>query len=174
MEKQNWLQPVDVSDVEKFAHEVMNIAEITTLAVDVDETYGKLFRVGGFSNDEVLTSYGKTKKYIEPVGFGEFGAIDIDEFLEGSTNNFRKLFSGSEAEINVLLSWIAMVAAKNQGRTIDGKTYSESFAEGSKKFIELDKKVKMTKVENEANERTSCISALAKELAKTEAAPQKQ
>ena len=34
------------------------------VSVDVDEIYGKLFRVGGFSNDEVLTSYGKTKKYI--------------------------------------------------------------------------------------------------------------
>ena len=62
-----------------------------------------------------------------------------------------------EAEINVLLSWIAMVAAKNQGRTIDGKTYSESFAEGSKKFIDLDKKVKMTKVENEAQESLDIV-----------------
>ena len=79
MKKQNWLAPVSKNDVADFAYKNMNIDRITTLNEHEDLNYGKFFEIGGFTNEPVISAWGKANQYFNPIPLGEFGPVDADE-----------------------------------------------------------------------------------------------
>ena len=178
MNKQNWLEPVSKKDVAEFAHKHINLEKITTLEESEDLSYGKFFEVGGFTNEPIISAWGKTNTYVNPIALGQYGPIDADEYKETTVDDLRQLFGGDEELINIYLSWVMLVAEKNAGRQIDGKTYLESFSNACNSHIDLVKTAEIRAVENEADEKKKCVSAFVSQVAPAKTtetvAPQKQ
>ena len=177
MNKQNWLEPVSREDAANFAQKHMNIETFRTVDELEDLNYGKFFKIEGFTKDNIITQWGSPKKHIS-VNLGVFGPIDADQYLETSLDDLSQLFGGDEELINIYLSWVMLVAEKNAGRQIDGKTYLESFSNACNSHIDLVKAAEIRAVESEADEKKKCVSAFVSQVApakKTETvAPQKQ
>ncbi|MBQ4541767.1 MAG: hypothetical protein IJA23_02825 [Clostridia bacterium] len=178
MKKENWLAPVSKNDVAGFAHKHMNLERIMVLEENEDLNYGKFFEVGGFTNEPVISSWGKANQYFNPINLGEFGPVDADEYRETTVNDLRQLFGEDQNLINIYLAWIMLVAEKNAGRQIDGKTYLESFSNACHSHIDLVKAAEIRAVENEADEKKKCVSAFVSQIAPKKdtdtVAPQKQ
>ena len=169
MNKENWLKPVSKDDVEVFAHQYMNLGRIMTLDEVQDASYGKFFRVGGFTNEPAVNGWGKANNYINPVELGAYGPIDVDPYGETTVDDLRKLFSNDENMINIYLAWVAFVSGKNQGRQIEGKTYEESFSSACNAQIELERTAQIRTAEREAEEKRGCVKAFVGQLGKTTA-----
>ena len=167
MNKESWLKPVSKDDVTSFAHNQMNLDKIMVLEEVQDENYGKFFRVGGFAAEPVVAGWGRANKYMNPVALGEYGPLDVDPYGETTIDDMKQLFSGDENLINIYLAWVAFVDAKNQGRKIDGKTYTEGFSNACTAQIDLEKTAQIRKVEREANEKKECVKTFVNQLAKT-------
>ena len=174
MNKESWLKPVSKDDVTSFAHNQMNLDKIMVLEEVQDENYGKFFRVGGFAAEPVVSGWGRANKYMNPVALGEYGPLDVDPYGETTIDDMKQLFSGDENLINIYLAWVAFVADKNQGRKIDGKTYTESFSNACTAQIDLEKTAQIRKVEREANEKKECVKTFVGQLEKAESANENQ
>ena len=173
MKKENWLEPVTREDAEKFAHDSMNIKKITKLNEIEDFSYGKFFEIGGFTNEGIITKWGNPRIHIA-LPLGEYGPIDADEHHETSVDDLRKLFDDGEELINIYLAWVMLVAEKNAGRKIDGKTYLESFSNACERYIDLAKSAEIRAIESEADERKNCVSAFVNQIAPRQSAEDKQ
>ena len=102
---------------------------------------------------------------LHPINLGEFGPVDADEYRETTVNDLRQLFGEDQNLINIYLAWIMLVAEKNAGRQIDGKTYLESFSNACHSHIDLVKTAEIRAVENEADEKKKCVSAFVSQIA---------
>lgn len=173
MKKEDWLEPISKEDVAKFAYEHMNIVKITELSQNDDFSYGKFFQVGGFINEDILSSWGKTNKYMNPMCFGAYGPVTLT-YKEDTVDDLMQLFGGDENKINIFLSWVSLVAEKNAGRKIDGKTYLESFSNACNNCIDLIKSAQIRTIESEANEKKQCVSSFVSQLSKAESGEEKQ
>ena len=174
MNKESWLKPVSKDDVASFARNHMNLEKIMHLEEVADENYGKFFQVGGFTNEPVVSGWGKANKYMSPVALGAYGPLDVDPYGETTIDDMKQLFSGDENLINIYLAWVAFVADKNQGRKIDGKTYTESFSNACTAQIDLEKTAQIRTVEREANEKKECVKTFVGQLEKAESANENQ
>ena len=176
MKKQSWLQPISKEDVYAFAREHMNMRSVQMVQEHDDEIYGKFYEVSGISNDKTLDlrSMQYNDKLILPVGLGEYGLVSVDPYDEGSSDEPKAIFGEDAETINTIVNWIMLVSSKNEGRTIEGKTYPESVSEVYGKYIELSKRVQMNAIETQASERKACIEALTKQLTKGEQGKAKQ
>lgn len=172
MKRETWLEPVSKKDVAEFAHKHMNIEKITSLVESEDFNYGKFFEVGGFTNEPIMSAWGKTNTYVNPIALGQYGPIDADEYKETTVDDLRKLFGEDQNLVNIYLAWVMLVAEKNAGRQIDGKTYLESFSNACNAHIDLVKTAEIRAVENVADEKKKCVSAFVNQI--SPAAPQKQ
>lgn len=166
MKKENWLSPVSKEDVAAFAFKHMNLERIMVLEEAEDINYGKFFRVGGFTNEPIITGWGRTNNYMNPVELGQYGPLDVDPYGETTIDDVKQLFSGNESLINVYLAWVSMVAEKNAGKKIDGSTYTESFSNVCNAQIDLQKTAQVRTAEREAEEKKSCVRDFVSGLAK--------
>ena len=164
MNKENWLKPVSKEDVTDFAHTHMNLERIMVLEEVEDLNYGKFFRVGGFPKESAVNGWGQSSKYMTPVDLGAYGPIDVDPYGETTADDVRQLFSNNEQLINIYLSWVAMVAGKNAGRKLDGKTYTESFSNVCNAQIDLQKTAQIRDAEREASEKKNCVETFVGQL----------
>lgn len=166
MNKENWLEPVSKKDVASFAYKHMNLEKVMVLDEADDMCYGKFYRVGGFTNEPIVTGWGRANNYMNPIALGQFGPLDVDEYGETTVDDVKQLFSENENLINIYLAWVAMVAEKNKGRKINGKTYTESFSEACNSQIDLQKTAQIRTVEREAAEKKNCVKTFVGELEK--------
>ena len=173
MKKENWLSPVTREDAEKFAYNHMNIEKLITLGEFSDFSYGKYFGIEGFTKDEVITKWGAPRKNIV-LPLGEYGPVDVDPFLETTTDDLKQLFDGEESLINIYLAWVMLVAEKNAGRKIDGKTYLESFSNACESHIDLVKSAQIKTVENAAQDKKNCVHLFVNQIAPRQSAEDKQ
>lgn len=164
MKKENWLSPITKEDVAEFVRSYMGLQQITTLEEAQDETYGKFFQVRGLIQDSAAAGWKKSVKLMREIALGEYGPIDADPYKESTADDLNKLFSEDENLINIYLAWISLVSSKNQGRTINGKTYSESFSNACNAQIDLTKTAQMRKIENEASEKKGCVKSFVEQL----------
>ena len=123
-----------------------------------DDSYGKYFRVGGFTNEPIISGWGKANNYMNPVALGQYGPLDVDEYGETTIDNIRQLFSDNENLVNIYLAWVAFVSSKNNNRKIDGKTYTESFSNVCNNQIESQKTAQIRTAEREAEEKKGCAT----------------
>ena len=165
MNKENWLKPVSEEDVAEFAHKHMNLERIMVLEEAEDINYGKFFRVGGFTNDPIISGWGRASKYMNPVALGEYGPLDVDPYGETTVDDIKQLFANDANMINTYLAWVAFVSGKNQGRKIDGKTYTESFSNICNAHIDLQRTAQMRTIDREAAEKKACVKELVGQLA---------
>lgn len=172
MKKETWLKPISKNDVASFAHRHMNLEKIMVLEESEDENYGKFFQVGGFSNEPVISGWGKANKYINPIALGEYGPLDVDPYGETTVDDIKKLFSEDEDLINIYLAWIAFVSEKNQGRMIDGKTYTQSFSNACNAQIDLQTTAQIRTIEREAAEKKNCVKTFVSQLETSKEAQQ--
>ncbi len=177
MRKENWLAPVSREDAANFAQKYMNIETFRTVDELEDLNYGKFFKIEGFTKDEIITQWGSPKKHIS-VNLGAYGPIDADQYLETSLDDLSQLFGEDQNLINIYLSWVMLVAEKNAGRVVDGKTYLESFSNACNSHIDLVKSAEIRTIESEADEKKKCVSAFVAHAAPAKTtetvAPQKQ
>lgn len=173
MKKENWLEPVTREDAEQFAYNHMNIEKLITLGEFSDFSYGKYIGIEGFTKDDAITKWGVPKKHIV-LPLGEYGPVDVDPFLETTTDNLRQLFDGEEELINIYLAWVMLVAEKNAGRKIDGKTYLESFTNACEEHIDLVKSAQIKTVENAAQDKKNCVKTFVRQIAPRQNAEDKQ
>lgn len=167
MKKENWLKPVTKEDVVDFANKHMNLKQIITLEECDDLSYGKFFQVGGFVNEPVSAGWKKPNKQVSTFALGQYGPIDADIYCETTVDDMGKLFSEEENLINIYLAWVSLVASKNQGRNIDGKTYAEGFTNACNAQIDLKKNAQIRDAEREASEKKNCVKDFASQLEKT-------
>ena len=81
MKKENWLSPVSKEDVSAFAFKHMNLERIMVLEEAEDINYGKFFRVGGFTNEPIITGWGRANNYMNLDAPYE-GETEVLHFLE--------------------------------------------------------------------------------------------
>ena len=174
MKKENWLKPVTKEDVKEFAFKQMNLKQITALEEMEDVNYGKFYQVSGLTNEPVVAGWKKPSKNLSMIALGEYGPLDVDPYGETTIDDMKQLFSGDENLINIYLAWVAFVADKNQGRKIDGKTYTESFSNACTAQIDLEKTAQIRTVEREANEKKECVKTFVGQLEKAESANENQ
>ena len=172
MVKQNWLELITKEEVAEFAQKYLGLKKITTLEKAVDLNYGRFFQVGGITEPATI-GWGKPVSMTSEIALGEFGPIDVDPYGETTVDDMGKLFSEDENLINIYLAWIALVSAKNQGRTIDGKTYTESFTSACNAQIDLKKTAQIRDAEREAIEKKSCVKAFVGQLESAKTADEK-
>ena len=163
MKKENWLAPVTKENVFAFAHDVMKIDKFTSVEELEDLSYGKFFKVEGFKKEDALSQWGSPAKHVS-LNLGEFGPIDADPYLETTIDDLRQLFGGDQELINIYLSWVMFVAERNAGRTVDGKTYHESFSNACNSHIDLVKEAEIRTIESEAAEKKKCVSSFVSQL----------
>lgn len=164
MKKENWLSPVSKEDVSAFAFKHMNLERIMVLEEAEDINYGKFFRVGGFTNEPIITGWGRANNYMNPIALGQYGPLDVDEYGETTVDDVKQLFSDNENLINIYLAWVAMVSEKNKGRKLDGKEYVESFSNTCNAHIDLQKAAQVRAAEREAAEKKNCVQTFARQL----------
>ena len=173
MKKENWLELVTRADAEQFAYNHMNIEKLSMLGEFSDFSYGKYIGIEGFTKDGAITKWGIPKKHIA-LALGEYGPVDVDPFLETTTDDMKQLFDGDEELINIYLAWVMLVAEKNAGRKIDGKTYLESFSNVCESHIDLVKSAQIKTVENAAQEKKNCVNLFVRQIAPKAAEADKQ
>ena len=166
MKKENWLKPVTKEDVREFAFKQMNLKQITALEEMEDVNYGKFYQVSGLTNEPVVAGWAKPSKHLSGVALGEYGPLDVDQYGETTVDDMGKLFSSDESLINIYLAWVVLVSSKNQGRKIDGKTYSEGFSNACNAQIDLKKNAQIRDAEREAYEKKNCVKEFAGQLEK--------
>ena len=174
MKKENWLKPIEKEDVREFAFKQMNLKHITALEEMEDLNYGKFYQVSGITNEPVVAGWAKPSKNLSSLALGEYGPLDVDQYGETTVDDMGKLFSSDENLINIYLAWVSFVASKNQGRKIDGKTYTEGFSNACNAQIDLKKTAQIRDVEREADEKKSCVKAFANQLEKSMVSDEKQ
>ena len=174
MKKENWLKPVSKEDVKNFAFKNMNLKQVTSLEEKEDVNYGKFFQVSGLTREPVVAGWGKPSKYMSSIALGEYGPIDADPYRETTTDDMGKLFSEDENLVNIYLAWIELVSSKNQGRTIDGKTYAECFTNACNTQIDLKKSAQIRDVEREASEKKNCVKSFVEQLESTKSSESEQ
>ena len=166
MKKENWLKPIEKEDVREFAFKQMNLKQITALEEMEDVNYGKFYQVSGLTNEPVVAGWAKPSKHLSMIALGEYGPLDVDQYGETTVDDMGKLFSSDESLINIYLAWVALVSSKNQGRKIDGKTYSEGFSNACNAQIDLKKNAQIRDAEREAYEKKNCVKEFAGQLEK--------
>ena len=167
MKKENWLNSISKEDVAEFANKYLNLKQITSLEEAEDENYGRFFQVSGLSNSPVLGGWGNTRQYINSLSLGEYGPLDVDPYRETTVDDIGQLFSQDESLINIYLAWISLVAEKNQGKTIGGKTYTECFSNACNTQIDLKKTAQLREIESEATEKKNCVKSFVNQLEKS-------
>jgi hypothetical protein len=163
MVKQNWLEIITKEEVAEFAKKHLGLKQITSLEKSVDLNYGRFFQVRGITEPAAL-SLSKPTSMMSEIALGNYGPLDVDPYGETTVDDMGKLFSEDENLVSIYLAWIALVSAKNQGRKIDGKTYTESFTSACDSQIDLKKTAQIRDAEREALEKKGCIKAFVGQL----------
>ena len=172
MVKQNWLDLITKEEVAEFAQKHLGPTLITELEKAVDLNYGRFFQVRGLT-EPAVNGWGKPASMMNEIALGNYGPLDVDPYGETTVDDMGKLFSEDENLINIYLAWIAFVSGKNQGRTLDGKTYTESFTNACNAQIDLKKTAQIRDAEREAHEKKSCVKAFVGQLESAKTADEK-
>ena len=162
--KESWLDPVTVGDLKHFIAEDMGFFRGQEVVEKQDKEYGKYFIItGAVANYKDPTNYLFPEFGLVPTRIGEFGPLQgewldygprFSEFV--IKDDFNKFIDGEKklrerhAEANVVMpteayfDLVAMIASKNKGRKINGKTYMEDFEDRYNTFFteEINKNYK--------------------------------
>ena len=175
MRKENWLEQVTLEDVISFALHYFKYKNFTQLEKTHDSYYGKYFKVQGVPFEGFEESQNRTILFNNPISLGEFGILETLDYPMPIYDDFKFFFSNDEAR-EICQAWIALVASRNEGRKIDGKTYFESFEEAINKQLELAEECAIQNAKIQTRMKKADVSLFIKDItsAKENEAPEKQ
>ena len=147
MNKESWLDVVSVKDAKLIAERYLD--EDYLISKKQDEKYGWYFEFYDLHNTIVsyMGEYGNLKQRKNDKGEFEF----YDSF-DGTNRVFPK-------------KWITYVSILNRGRTINNKTYSESFNQNAQKMLEDWKKKEVARIKLIAKSQSEYFNLLSENIA---------